>query len=140
MNCLFCKIAQKEISAEVVYEDENTIAVLDINPCSPGHAMILSKKHFVTILELELSEIGPIFFAVKKVVAMLKKTLSPDGFTIGINHGKTAGQAIEHLHIHIIPRYNNDGGGSIHNVVKNPPNDSLQEIKGKILGKIIKHG
>ncbi|MBI2591597.1 MAG: HIT family protein, partial [Candidatus Brennerbacteria bacterium] len=59
--------------------------------------------------------------------------LKPDGFTIGINHGEASGQAVDHLHIHIIPRWKNDGGGSIHGVVNNPPKESLEEIKKKIL-------
>ncbi len=133
MDCLFCRIAKKEIPAELVYEDEYTVGVLDVNPRAPGHTMILPKKHAGTIFDLDGEEIGQVFGAVKKTAEILEKAFSPDGFTIGINHGRVAGQVIEHLHIHVIPRYKDDNGGSIHSVVKNPPKESLNEIKEKIL-------
>ncbi len=133
MDCLFCKIGKKEIAAEIIYEDASAVVILDVNPRAPGHAMVLPKKHVETILDLDAPETGLIFEAVKKTVAIIKNALLPDGFTIGINQGRAAGQIIEHLHIHVIPRYKNDGGGSIHSVIENPPKESLQEIKNKIL-------
>jgi len=132
MDCLFCKIIKKEIPAEIIYEDGKTLAILDINPRSPGHTMVLSKFHSETILDLPEKEIGSLFGAVKKVTQLIKNGLKPEGFTIGINHGKISGQVIDHLHIHIIPRFKDDGGGSVHSVVNNPPTKSLSEIKSKI--------
>lgn len=117
-DCLFCKIIRKEVEAEVIYEDENNEAVLDILPCAPGHALVLPRVHAGNILELEDDKLGPLFTAVKKVAALLKKKLNPDGFTIGINHGSISGQSVDHLHIHVIPRYEGDSGGSIHSVVR----------------------
>lgn len=132
-QCLFCKIIKKEIPAEIIYEDNSAIAVLDVHPRALGHAMILPKSHVENILELADDEIGDVFKAVKKVAAILKKSLEPDGFTIGINHGRVSGQAVDHLHIHIMPRWRGDGGGSIHSVVDNPPKETLEEIKNKII-------
>lgn len=132
MDCLFCKIINKEIPAEVVYEDDNALAVLDVNPRSPGHTMVLLKVHAETILELSDDGVQPFFSAVKKVVGLIQEKLSPDGFTLGINHGKVAGQAIDHLHFHIIPRFRDDGGTSLHGVVNNPPEESLEEMAEKI--------
>jgi len=132
-NCLFCKIIKKEVSAEIIYEDSDSVAVLDVHPRAPGHAMILPKNHAENILDLTDEEIGGVFKAVKKVVAILNESLKPDGFTIGINHGKVSGQVIDHLHIHVMPRWLGDGGSSIHNVVDNPPKETLEEIKNKIL-------
>ena len=131
-NCLFCKIIKKEISAEVIYEDSASMAILDVNPRSPGHAMILPKSHAENILDLADEEIGDVFKAVKKVTVILSESLKPDGFTIGINHGKVSGQVIDHLHVHVLPRWHSDGGGSIHSVVDNPPKETLEEIKNKI--------
>lgn len=128
MDCLFCKIANKEISAHIVYESEDATAVLDVNPRAPGHVMVLPKVHAVNILELPDEKIEGVFKVVKKVTNLLGKKLKPDGFTIGINHGKVSGQVVEHLHIHIIPRWADDGGGSIHSVVGNSPKESLEEI------------
>ena len=132
-NCLFCKIIKKETSAEIIYEDSVSIVVLDVHPRSSGHAMVLPKSHAENILDLADEEIGGVFKAVKKVTMILSESLKPDGFTIGINHGKVSGQAIDHLHIHIMPRWCGDGGGSIHSVVDNPPKETLKEIKNKII-------
>jgi histidine triad (HIT) family protein len=126
-DCLFCKIANKEIPAKIVYEDENAAGILDVNPVSPGHSMILPKRHAGNILELPDEEIKGVFQAVKNLTAIIKNKLNPDGFTIGINHGRVSGQTVEHLHVHIIPRWENDGGGSIHSVVNNKPEKTLDE-------------
>lgn len=132
MDCLFCKIGKKEIPSDVMYEDDGAFAILDIHPMAPGHAMVMPKKHSETILELNEDELGRLFSAVRNVTELLQKALSPGGFTIGINHGKASGQTIEHLHIHIIPRFQNDGGGSIHSVVHNPPKEAIEKIGERI--------
>jgi histidine triad (HIT) family protein len=132
-DCIFCKITKKEIPAEIIYEDETTIAVLDVNPRAPGHTMILPKIHAENILDLSEAATGLVFNAVKKTTEILKNGLKPDGFTTGINQGRAGGQIVDHLHIHIIPRWENDGGGSIHSVVNNPPKKSINLIKQKIL-------
>ncbi len=134
MDCLFCKIINKTIPAEIVYEDKDALAFLDIHPRAPGHTMILPKTHAENLLDLPNNKTGPVFTAVKKVTALLKKSLKPDAFTIGINNGRVSGQIIDHLHIHIIPRWKDDGGKSIHSVVDNPPKKSLDEIRKKIVG------
>lgn len=123
MDCVFCKVANKEIPAHIIYEDDHAVGILDIKPIAPGHAMILPKAHAENILDLGSDDVGPVFEAVKKVTGILKDKLSPDGFTIGINHGKVSGQTVGHLHIHIIPRWYDDGGGSVHSVVNNQPNE-----------------
>ncbi len=134
-NCLFCKIVAKSIPAAVIYEDEFVLAFLDINPMTLGHTLVIPKIHAENILDLPDDQIDPFFQAVKKIVALLQERLELRGFTIGINHGKMSGQAIDHLHVHIVPRYEGDGGGSLHSVVKNPPQESLEEIQAKIIGK-----
>lgn len=132
MDCLFCKIARKEIPAEIIYEDSDAVGVLDIQPRAPGHAMIIPKVHAANLLDLAKGQAGPVFEAVQNVTALLKEKLRPDGFTIGINHGRVSGQTIDHLHIHIIPRWANDGGGSVHSVVNNPSGISPEEMAAKL--------
>ncbi|MDP2704736.1 MAG: HIT family protein [bacterium] len=132
-DCLFCKIANGEIPADIVDESEDAVAILDIHPKAPGHIMVIPKIHAETILDLPDEKVGGVFLAVKRATEKLVKALSPDGFTLGVNHGKNAGQAIDHLHIHIIPRFKGDGGGSIHTIVDNPPEESLENIKQQIL-------
>lgn len=139
-DCLFCKILKKEIPAEIIYEDGETMAILDIMPKAPGHTMILPKVHSENILDLPEDKVRPVFLTVKKVTAILEKALNPRGFTIGINHGKISGQTIDHLHIHIMPRFEGDRGGSIHSVVTNPPKESIKEIAQKIRAFVQKTG
>jgi histidine triad (HIT) family protein len=127
-DCLFCKISKKEIPSEVIYEDAAALAFLDINPLTPGHTLIVPKTHAEHILELENASVGPVFLAVKNVTAKLDAALMPRGFTIGINHGKVSGQTVDHLHIHVIPRYEGDGGGSMHSVVHYSDNRSVKEV------------
>jgi len=132
MDCLFCKIANGAIPAQIVYEDKESLAFLDIHPLALGHLVVVSKSHAENLLDLPDNKVGPLFLAVKYLTGVLKKAFNPDGFTIGINHGKVSGQAIDHLHVHIIPRFANDGGKSLHSVVNNPPKDSLEEIAKKV--------
>ncbi|MEK7612465.1 MAG: HIT family protein [Patescibacteria group bacterium] len=128
MNCLFCNIAQKAIPAEIFYENDAVVAFLDIHPRSLGHSVIIPKVHAENIIDLGDEAIKPLFLAVKNVTEILDRRLHPHGFTIGINHGKVAGQAVDHVHVHVIPRYANDGGGSLHSVVNNPPEKSIKNL------------
>ena len=133
-ECLFCSIVKKEIPAEIVYEDEGVVAILDIHPCAPGHTVVIPRRHAETILSLADDELGPVMRGVKNVTVKLLASLKADGFTVGVNHGRVAGQVVEHLHIHVIPRWAGDGGGSIHSVVRNAPRESLEQIKKRIVG------
>ncbi len=122
MDCLFCSIIKREIPSEIVYEDERTFAFLDIHPKASRHTLIVPKIHAETILELPVSEREPLWAAVVAVQTLIIKSIKPDGFTIGINQQKAAGQEIDHLHLHVIPRFLNDGGGPIQMVVSNIKN------------------
>ena len=124
-DCLFCAIASKQIPAEVLYEDAHALAFLDIMPRAAGHTMVIPKVHAANILELPEEEIGPVFSAVKTMTERIAEVITPDGFTIGMNHGDVSGQTVKHLHVHILPRFQNDGGGSLHSVVNRPPKLSL---------------
>lgn len=134
MDCLFCKIAGKTIPSEVVYEDESVLAFLDIHPLAPGHTLIVPRVHSDNLLDLPDADVAKVFLSVKKVTALLAEKLAPAGFTIGINHGRIGGQLVDHLHIHVIPRFEGDGGGSLHSVVKNPPKESLSDLRRKVVG------
>ncbi|MFH1456832.1 MAG: HIT family protein [Patescibacteria group bacterium] len=132
-NCLFCKFIKHEIPVCIVYEDDQVLAFLDIHPSSPGHTMVIPKKHVLNLFELSQEETGELFEQVKKIALHIKSSeLQPAGFNIGVNHWRAAGQEIEHLHVHIIPRWKDDGGGSIQSIVGNTPKESLEEILKKI--------
>ncbi len=131
MSCLFCKIANKEIDSKIVYEDEFSVAFLDINPSQKGHLLVIPKKHYQNLNEIPEEEIVKLFEIVKKMTILLEEKLNVSSFNIGWNHGKDAGQVINHLHIHIIPRYPNDGGGSMQTIVETG-DDNLEETYQKL--------
>lgn len=126
-DCLFCSIAEGAVPAEVIYNDEHAVAFLDVHPLTRGHTLVVPRTHAENIAVLPDELVGPVFSAVARVTRMLEKALSPQGFTIGINHGRISGQTIDHLHIHIIPRYEGDGGGNVHSIVSNPPEESVEK-------------
>jgi histidine triad (HIT) family protein len=131
--CLFCDIIEKKKEANIVYEDDAAVAFLDIFARTEGHTLVVPKKHAETMLELSEGEQGPFWIAVRRTAELLKEKLSPQGFTIGVNHGKVSGQEIEHLHVHIMPRYEGDSGGSIQSVVNNPGVETVEEVYKKII-------
>ena len=128
--CLFCRLVKNEIPSYTVYEDKETRAFLDIQPCAPGHIMVILKKHGVTVLDYSSEELGKLFASVQKVLGALTKTFRTDVFTIGINHGEEAG--VHHLHVHIIPRFPDDRGGVIQSIVRKEITMPLTEVCEKI--------
>ena len=132
MDCLFCKIIAGEIPAFKIYEDAESVAILDVHPRAPGHTMVLPKHHSQNVIELPAEKLGPVFTAVQKVAKKLRDVLDCDGLTVGINQGRVSGQMVDHLHIHLIPRWKDDGGTSIHSVVDNPPKESFEIIFNKL--------
>jgi histidine triad (HIT) family protein len=133
LDCLFCKIIARQVPAQVVYEDGRAFAFLDIMARAPGHTVVVPKGHASDLIALSDSELASLFAAVRKVDQILLSALAPDGMTIGVNQGKASGQEIDHLHVHLMPRWHGDGGGAIQSVVHNAPKESLEETKKKIL-------
>jgi len=131
-DCIFCKIANKEIPSYLIKESENFMSFLDINPHAPGHSLVIPKVHFSNLKEFEDELSSEFIKIIKDTMIDISKVLNTDSFTLGINEGKLAGQAVLHLHFHIIPRFFSDKGGSIHSVVINKPNESIEEIYKKI--------
>jgi histidine triad (HIT) family protein len=129
-DCIFCKIVSKEIPAHIVYEDEATLAMLDIRPSAPGHIMVIPKRHSASIQDYSAEELGTLMETVKKASIALEKALKCDAITIGINHKEKEG--VFHLHVHLIPRYTDDGGCAIQGVVKKGGRESLGELAKNI--------
>ena len=129
-GCLFCKLVNKEIPAVTVYEDDDTLSFMELNPSAPGHVMVILKKHGNNILEYSQVELGTLMGSVQKVAKKIEKVLNPDSITIGINHKERRG--VPHLHVHLIPRWENDKGGVIQSIVNNSPKESREAIADKI--------
>jgi len=100
MECLFCKIINKEIESEIIYEDEKCVAIKDINPQAPTHILILPRKHISSLRECEDIDILGYLLKIAKDIALKEKL--HDGFRIVINDGANAGQSIFHLHFHLL--------------------------------------
>lgn len=109
-ECLFCNIIDGKIPCIKVYEDDNFLAFLDIHPISKGHTLIVPKKHYTNIFDIDSKVVLENYFPViQKVSIAVKKALNADGINVGMNNGKIAGQVVMHPHVHIIPRFNSDG-------------------------------
>ena len=133
-NCIFCKIINGEIPSYKIYEDNDIFVILDINPVSIGHALILPKKHFEMAETTDDEILAKMIIITKKIAIKIRKILKSDGFNININNGKLAGQEIAHTHFHVVQRFKND------NLKLWPPNenekDRIKEVYQKIINNI----
>lgn len=107
-NCIFCKILKGDIPSTTVYEDESFRAILDVSPAARGHVIILPKNHAANIFELSEEDASRIFVVAKKIATAIKKAYNCDGVNILQNNGEAAGQTVFHLHVHVIPRFQDD--------------------------------
>ena len=108
-DCIFCKIVRGEVPAEKIYEDENTLAFMDLRPVSRGHALVIPKNHSADFLSAQDTDLINATKTAQKVAAAIMKGIGASGINITSNNGSAAGQVIFHLHFHIIPRFANDG-------------------------------
>lgn len=108
MNCIFCKIINKEIPSKIVYEDDLVIAILDLSQATYGHTLVMPKKHYANIYEIDNDTLAHLIKVVKELAIKLKNKLHADGINILNNNDEASGQTIMHYHIHILPRYKND--------------------------------
>ena len=110
-NCIFCKLANGEIPTATLYEDVDFRVILDANPASKGHALIIPKEHYANLYELEDTLAGKAMVLAKKMITKLTDVLGCDGYNLVQNNGKCAGQTVFHFHLHMIPRYKDDEVG-----------------------------
>lgn len=110
-NCIFCKLANGDIPTATLYEDEMFRVILDASPASKGHALIIPKKHFENIYDLDGETAKNMMPLAKKIIKMMTDILGCDGYNIVQNNREAAGQTVFHFHMHLIPRFHNDGVG-----------------------------
>lgn len=130
-NCIFCKIANGDIPAATIYEDEDFRVILDLGPASKGHALILPKDHFANLYELSDEVAAKVLVVAKKVITKMTDVLGCDGYNLVQNNGEAAGQTVFHFHMHLIPRYKDDQVGLGWNMGK-----LTDEDKEEILSKL----
>lgn len=107
-ECLFCKMARKQVPVTLAYEDDGVFAFLDINPIAKGHALVILKRHYETLLEVAQGDLKGLMEAIQKIAVAVVKVTGAEGFNIMQNNGEVAGQLIRHVHFHIIPRFKDD--------------------------------
>ena len=107
-NCIFCTIVQKDIPGKIIYEDDVCLAFLDLSQTTDGHTLVIPKKHYKNILEVNDETLTHLIVVTKKLANKIVKNLNANGVNILTNANEIAGQTVMHFHIHIIPRYNQD--------------------------------
>ena len=132
-NCIFCKIANGQIPSKTLYEDEDFRVILDLGPATEGHALILPKEHAANLFELSEEQASKALLVAQKIAVRMKNTLGCDGLNLVQNNGEAAGQTVSHFHIHVIPRYENDGQ-NINWVPGSPSQEELEAVCQKIIG------
>lgn len=108
-NCIFCKIVRGEIPAYKVYEDDKILAFLDIKPVNPGHVLVISKKHHLDLISTPDELLEAIIVVAKKIGKKILDTGIGEAVTFTFNNGRIAGQVVDHVHLHIMPRLSDDG-------------------------------
>ncbi len=108
MECIFCNIAERNSEAEIVFENDNIISFLDIQPINYGHTLVIPKRHFDNFLTIPPEELIHLINATQYIAGAVKRSVNADGFNVISNNGDSAGQSIYHFHFHIIPRFNED--------------------------------
>ena len=134
-DCIFCKIAAGDIPSNTVYEDERFRVILDLNPASKGHALILPKNHADDLFDLPEEDRAAVLSVAAKVAGAMKKALSCSGINIVQNNGESAGQTVKHFHLHLSPRYDGDSAMVLWNPGKSEPDEQAkiaEAIKGEL--------
>lgn len=127
-DCIFCQIVAGDIPGHVVYEDDDVLSFLDANPLSRGHTLVVPKNHHERVADLPLEDRNAVFEALGRLAPAVEAAVDADAVTVGMNDGEAAGQEIPHVHGHLVPRFDGDGGGAIHSIVRTRPDLSDEEM------------
>ena len=131
-DCIFCKIISGEIPSRALYEDEDFRVILDLSPATKGHALILSKEHAADLLELPDVIASKALVLAKKMAVQMQDKLQCDGMNLVQNNGAVAGQTVRHFHLHLIPRYEDDGQ-KINWIPREASQEELESVKKQIV-------
>ena len=127
-KCIFCEIVNGNISARIITQNDCSIAFLDAFPLSKGHTLLIPKKHYSKVQDMDQIHSSSLFNLLRNVTAAVEEVAGTKASTIAIHNGVEAGQEILHVHIHIIPRTHNDGAGPIHSMFINKPKIGNEEM------------
>ena len=127
-DCIFCKLANGVFPTKSIYEDDTFNVILDAGPATKGHALILPKEHYDNLYELPDETAGKAMILAKKLAGEMSRRLNADGLNVVQNNGEAAGQTVMHYHLHLIPRYKNDGQHILWQPSE-PSKEELEEIR-----------
>ncbi|WP_200532033.1 HIT family protein [Halorubrum sp. LN27] len=127
-DCIFCSIVDGDIPARTVHETDDVLAFLDASPLARGHTLVIPKSHAQHVGDLDDGLANDLFAAVTELTPRVQAAVDADGANVGINDGEAAGQEVPHVHIHIIPRFEGDGGAPLHAVGGDRPDLSDDEL------------
>ncbi len=127
-DCIFCSIVAGDIPARTVHETDDVFAFLDANPLAPGHTLVIPKVHAQHVGDLDADLASDLFAAVTELTPRVQDAVDADAANVGINDGEAAGQEVPHVHVHVIPRFDDDGGAPIHAVGGERPDLSDEEL------------
>jgi len=130
-DCAFCRIVARQIPSVLVHEDAETVAFMDIGQVNPGHVLVATKAHVENVFGLDETQAAAVFRATARVARAVRKAFAPQGLTLFQANGKAALQTVFHFHIHVLPRWENDGM-SLAWPAKNPGREALEEYAAKI--------
>ncbi|WP_323191170.1 HIT family protein [Halostella sp. PRR32] len=127
-DCIFCQIVSGDIPSRTVYEDDDIVAFLDANPLAPGHTLVIPKDHYETLGDLPDGEAEGVFGVLHALTPVVEDAVDADASNVAFNNGEAAGQEVPHVHGHVIPRFEDDGGKPIHAVAGPRPDLSDDEL------------
>ena len=131
-ECIFCSIVSKKIPATIVYEDDDVLVFMDIGPVIKGHALVISKQHFDPVTETPDEILAKLHLTAKRIAQAQMNGLGADGVNIIQNNGAASGQEVPHIHVHVIPRFNNDGHHWNWNAKKYNDFNEMAELASKM--------
>ena len=120
-DCIFCSIVDGDIPNHTVYEDDDVLAFLDVNPLARGHTLVIPKAHHERLTDLPADLAADVFATVHDLTDHVESAVDADATTVAVNNGTAAGQEVPHVHAHIVPRSEADGGKPIHALIDTPP-------------------
>lgn len=135
MACIFCEILDGTRPGHFIYEDDSHMVFLDKYPIDTGHSLVIPKKHYEKITDMDSKDVGAIFSIVPKIAKAILNATGADAFSLGQNNGKAAKQIVPHVHIHIIPRYKSKGIAWTKRQISNE--DEQSQLAKKISDSIV---
>jgi histidine triad (HIT) family protein len=142
-DCVFCSIVDGAIPSHTVYEDDSVLAFLDANPLAPGHTLVIPKSHHERLQDLPEEAASRVYTVAHRLTEAAEASVDADATTVAVNDGAAAGQEVPHVHCHVVPRFDDDGGGPVHAAFGERPDlseadldDIAADISARTTGRI----